>query len=173
MSLEMKILDQVLEDMMLVIKTYEENREFRVLLDSPIVSPEKKVSILREIFSAKVSELVLNFMLILAKKRRETHLDTIASEFVHLFKEYHKIKPIFLSSAVTLDKPTKDRIAAILLKRTGYIAEFTERVDPAIIGGFKLEMDDMTYDSTISHELKKLMLEFRENIFIGRITSSH
>jgi F-type H+-transporting ATPase subunit delta len=62
-------------------------------------------------------------------------------------------------------------MAAIILKRTGYSAEFIEEIDPSLIGGFVLKMDDMTFDSTISRELKRLDLEFRENVYIGKITS--
>ncbi|MEI6575229.1 MAG: ATP synthase F1 subunit delta [Bacteroidota bacterium] len=171
LCLEQKILEQGLQDMMLVSEVYNENRELRLLLDSSIVNPEKKVSILQEIFKQNVSATVLGFLTILARKRRENNLEEISFEFIHFYKEHFKIKDIVVRSAQALDEATRQRIAALILNKTGYTAEFIEEVDPSLIGGFVLKMDDMTLDSSISRELKRLELEFRENVYIGKITS--
>lgn len=171
LTLEQNIQDQALQDMMLILNVYKENRELRLFLDSPIINPEKKVTILQEIFGKKVSETVIGFITILARKRRETSLDDIAWEYIHLYKENKNIKDVILRSAIPLDEATKARMAEIIKERTGYTAEFIEEIDTSLIGGFILKMDDMTLDSTISRELKRLELEFKENIYIGKITS--
>jgi len=171
LTLEQNTLEQALQDMMLILDVYKENRELRLFLDSPIINPAKKVATLQEIFGNKVGETVIAFVTILARKRRETALDDIAREYIHLYKEHKNIKEVVLRSAIALDETTKTRMAAIIKQRTGYIAEFLEEIDPSLIGGFVLKMDDMTFDSTISRELKRLELEFRDNVYIGKITS--
>lgn len=171
LTLEQNIQDQALQDMILILNVYKENRELRLFLDSPIINPEKKVAILQDVFGKNVSETVIGFITILVRKRRETALDDIALEYIHFYKEYRKIKEVVLRSATPVDEATKARMAEIIKKRIGYTAEFIEEIDPSLIGGFVLKMDDMTLDSTISHELKRLELEFKENIYIGKITS--
>jgi F-type H+-transporting ATPase subunit delta len=172
LSMERNILDQGLKDMMLIAQVYQENRDLRLLLDSTIVNPDKKVSILQEIFRGKVNDTVLGFLSILAKKRRENNLEDIAIEFIHFYKEHKGIKDVIIRSVTPMSEDFKQRIAALILKRTGFTAEFTEEIDPSLIGGFMLKMDDITYDSSIAHEFKRLELEFRENVYLGRITSN-
>jgi F-type H+-transporting ATPase subunit delta len=88
LTLERNAVEQGLQDMLLILEVYEENRDLRLFLDSPIINPEKKVAVLLEIFGKKVSETVIAFITILARKRRETALDDIAREYIHLYKEH-------------------------------------------------------------------------------------
>ena len=54
---EQKSLDAVFADMELVLKAINESRDFSVLLKSPVISTDKKLAILKEIFSAKINNI--------------------------------------------------------------------------------------------------------------------
>ena len=51
LALENQAVDQVNADMMQIVAANNESKEFQSFLDSPIVSSDKKLSILNELFS--------------------------------------------------------------------------------------------------------------------------
>ena len=47
--------------------------------------------------------------------------------------------------------------------------ELQEKVNPDVIGGFRLELKDYLIDATIQHVLEKAKAEFKNNDFVFRL----
>ena len=56
-SLEKKNLEVTTSDMKLLVQTLEQNRQLQLMLESPVVRPELKLNILKEIFSIKSQKI--------------------------------------------------------------------------------------------------------------------
>src|ERR1051325_12143905 len=97
-------LEKVYADMNLIHKTCEETRDLSLLLKNPIVKTDKKQSILKEIFSGKISKLTEQFILLLTSKRRESLLEDIANSFVEQYKVRKKILTAIITTAQGLDE---------------------------------------------------------------------
>ena len=54
---------------------------------------------------------------------------------------------------------------ALLTEQTGATVVLTEAVDPDIIGGFVIKMDDYYLDSSILSKINRLRQEFSQNSF--------
>src|SRR5688572_27217738 len=83
---ESRKLDEVRKDMKLVQQVCDENREFGLFLNSPVIKTDKKVEVLKSVFHGKVSELTLSFLILAAKKHRESYVPSIAKAFDEQFK---------------------------------------------------------------------------------------
>ncbi|HPU24473.1 MAG TPA: F0F1 ATP synthase subunit delta, partial [Candidatus Kapabacteria bacterium] len=65
----LNILDNAFNDLIKVETIISISQDLRNLIKSPIIKAHHKSKIFKEIFSNKVSEIVLNFLVLLAEKR--------------------------------------------------------------------------------------------------------
>lgn len=163
---EQKSLDAVFADMELVLKAINESRDFSVLLKSPVISTDKKLAILKEIFSANVSTISLSFLVLLANKKREKYIHEIASSFVAQYKADKGIKIAEVSTPVALSEEAKKKILEIVIGKTGLKVELVEKIKPELIGGFILRVDDNQVDNSISSQINLLKRDFSKNLYV-------
>jgi len=80
-SLEKNNLEVVTSDIQLLVQTLEQSKELKSMLDSPVVRPELKLNILKEIFSKKISKDSMDFVEFVISKNRESLLNPIGNDF--------------------------------------------------------------------------------------------
>ena len=88
LALETGKLEQVRKDMDLIIEVCLSNRDFRQMLISPVIRPDKKIAVMDAIFTGKIEELTRQFYKLLSNKRREKYLEGIAKQFIAKYKKY-------------------------------------------------------------------------------------
>lgn len=159
-------LEKVKADMDLLLELIRDSKDFKHLLVSPVIKPDKKVGVLDEIFKGKVDELTKKFYHLLATKRREKYLEGIARAFIEKYKEFKKIVTIEIRTVSTLSETMRQQIIALLEKRRDITVELVEIIDPSLIGGFIVSTGNIRYDSSLAHSIKKLKKEFEENLYI-------
>ncbi|MFK7932587.1 MAG: ATP synthase F1 subunit delta [Saprospiraceae bacterium] len=148
-----------------------ENRDFYLLIKSPIVNPTKKLAILKEIFGGKVDELTMTFFEVVLRKGRESNLPEIANEFISQYKVHNHISTVTLTTAEPLSEAN---LAAIREKLLGSSAteskvDIITKVDPDIIGGFLLEFDNQLYNASVAHKLDQMRKQFNGNQFVANV----
>jgi|APTNR8051073442_1049403.scaffolds.fasta_scaffold01272_9 F-type H+-transporting ATPase subunit delta len=170
LAAEQNKLERVLED----VKSFQaltKNRDFYLLLKSPVVHASKKIAIINQLFEGKYDELTLAFLRILINKSREAYLPEIAVEFIEQYKQRKHISSVRLTTAA----PLSDAVVADIRQRlTGSMhtsdnVELAVKVDPELIGGFVLEFDDKIYDASIAQKLDELRKGFVGNLYISQI----
>ena len=155
LAIERNNLDKVAADMAYLAKVSKEEKDFAVLLGSPVVKSDKKIAIFGEIFG-QFDELTMRFIELITKNRRENILAEIAHSFEAQLKEYKGIVPVTLVSAVALDKATKDAILSKVQHSVKGTLEVTEVIDAELIGGFIVRMGDKQIDASIASQFSNL-----------------
>lgn len=168
LAMEQGKLEVIYNDMVLIDKVCKENRALVLLLQNPIIFPDKKRSILKEIFSSKVEKLTIQFLEIIVKKRRENHLVSITTEYIASYMQYKGIEKAIVTSAIGLDDKLRAEIIALVKKSHQKEVELVEKIDKKLLGGFILQVGDKQYDASISRSLKKLSREFINNPYIRK-----
>lgn len=172
LSVEKNKLERVLEDVE-SFKKVTDNRDFYLLIKSPIVNASKKGSILESLFKDKYDELTMAFLRILVTKGREAYLPEIADEFIRQYKKLKHISTVRLTTATALSddaiKAIKDKLLAS--GQTEENIELEVEVDPELLGGFIVEFDDKIYDASALHKLDKLKKDFTGNLYISQIVA--
>lgn len=158
LSSETNAVDQVAADMERIVEAGNDTGDFQVFLNSPVIKTDKKISILKVLFS-EFTELTMSFIELITKNKREYLLTEIASAFVNLLKKQNGIVPISVSSAVKLEKQTLNQILEKLKSHVDGEFEVTEEVDPALIGGFVVRMEDKQIDASIASQLNRMKIE--------------
>ena len=141
------------------------SRDLYLFLKSPIIPSQKKNSIFRTVFDGKVGKTTMAFFDIIIKKGRETYLPEIATDFLQQYRDYNKISVVKITSATPLSASSREAIKTKLLTSSITLdkLEITEVIDPALIGGFVVEIGDRLYDASISHQLDQLKKQFSDN----------
>jgi F-type H+-transporting ATPase subunit delta len=70
LAIELKQLEKVEKDMLLIGKVLRENRELRVILANAVLDNYKKVRVLNKIFDGKIEVITLKFLQLITGKNR-------------------------------------------------------------------------------------------------------
>ena len=157
--------EEIYGDLRLFANTLQENREQQVLLRNPVIEPHQKHQIFEIIFNGTLKDTTYHFLEVLLKKKREPALDTIYEEYFKLYNTAHNIKPVIITTAQPLSDALKSKIVSLLKEQTKATIALEEIVDPELIGGFIIKMDDYYFDSSILSKINKLRQEFSQNSF--------
>jgi F-type H+-transporting ATPase subunit delta len=170
LALEMGKLEEAHQDMRF-FSQLSQNADFRALLKSPVVKADKKGKIFDTIFADKIDRVTNGFIHLILRKGREEYLDEIAQDFVQLYRRHKNITTLTIRSAVPFGESALQDIVARLQKNgiaTGQV-EVVSEVDPDVIGGFVMHLDDKIYDASVDFKLDQLRRMFRENTFARTI----
>ncbi len=166
-------LDKILEDVESFNKVCE-NRDFWLMLKSPIVNTDKKEKVFDKLFSGKYDELTMAFLNILLKKSREPLLADIGKAFIVQHKKLKHISSVKLTTATKLGDAAVEDIHKKLVESnvTDDNVELQTAINPDLIGGFVVEFEDKLYDASVAHKLALLKKEFKDNLYISKIIAS-
>ncbi|HJY65066.1 MAG TPA: ATP synthase F1 subunit delta [Ignavibacteria bacterium] len=157
---ELKLVDNVKKDFEDVKKSIAGSRELDMFIKSPVVNPEKKLSILQEIFKGKVSDLTLKFIMLLSEKNRINMLGDIANSMLKHINDKRGIISANITTAVDISENVKKAITDKLKKYTGKEISSKYTVDKNIKGGFIAQVEDKIIDASILRQLELLKEKF-------------
>lgn len=157
-AIELNLLDQVKQDMQLISTTCAENRELELMLHSPVIKTDKKVSVFKAVFGKFIQEVTLKFLIIVTEKKREIQLLPIVKAFLSLYNLHNGIVAVQVTSAKPLTAQDQNEIVAALKGVNGKL-EIESRVDPKILGGLQVRIGDQRIDASIRKKLSELKQE--------------
>lgn len=166
-ALEMKILDKVNQDMIFLseICSMPETKEF---LHSPIIAPSKKEEIFHKMLGDNVEKITLSLIDLIVKNGRESFIPAIARVFIHETKTFKGITDSVLTTAVKVDDEIKKQITDLIAKVFHTKVDLKENIDPEIIGGFILQIDDNYIDASLRNKLRKIKKELKGSIITAK-----
>ena len=156
---EKNVVEAVYEDMKLFKDTADKNRGLMLALKSPVVRHEKKLAVLKAIFQDKVNPVSYSIFEIITRKNRESILDSIADEFIKAYDEYRGIQKATVITTTPLTEDLRKQFNKIVSEATGKTVELEEKVDPALIGGYLLRVNDRQIDASLRSRLNELKLQ--------------
>ncbi len=152
---EQNKIDEVAADMTYLRKVNTENVDFQSLLKSPVVNSQKKIEIFNLLFGSFHSISIL-FIELITKNRREGLLAEIATAFEDQLNDLKGIVPVKIISASKLDENLRKEIVKKIEANVKGTPKIEEEVNPEIIGGFIIRIDDKQFDASILRQLNNL-----------------
>lgn len=156
LAMENNILERSYNDMKVINRVFSLHTDLKIMLKSPIIRVGKKQSVLKHLFGNKLHPLILAYLLIIVRKQRGHMLDGISHSYLKVYKQYHGIETVRITTAVPLDESTRDKALHAAGELTPHEIEFEEDIDPDIIGGFILDLDDRQYNASVHYRLVRL-----------------
>lgn len=158
-------LEETYQDILTLKEVFHENQELKAVIESPIITPDKKNNIFSALFEAKINTVSFGFLSLIIKKKREPALLMIFDEFINLYNKHHNIRIAQFTTAIAISDELANRIKGILEEQTHSTIELQRKVNPELIGGFIIKIDDFMVDTSLIGKINKLKLEFSNNIY--------
>lgn len=165
LSKEKGQLESVRADMAYFTEVCDQNKDFLLMLKSPIIPSDKKLKIIYQVFSDRVNPITLLIFDLTVNKRREDLLYAVSKEFVVQYNQLNNIKKAQLITATNLNYDLRSKVETLAAKIANTQVVLETNVDPKIIGGFVLRIGDVQMDESVSSQLKKLKSSFSNNPF--------
>ncbi len=132
-------------------------------MDNPYIPAADKIKLLSTasgMDSDSSDPVMSDFFKLLKTNGRFEMARVIAIAYRQLYRQENNIFKVHVTSAFPLsadeEKRLKDAITALL---NGGTMEYTSDVDPALIGGFVVKIDNELLDASISNEFKQLRIK--------------
>ena len=133
--------------------------ELKDLLEIPIIKPSHKLKIINNSFKDTFNPLMLSFLALIIKNRRELYLSWILLVFIDLFKKDNRIRSAVLTTARPVSKKIRKTIKYYISKEFDHNIELSEKVNDKLIGGFILRIEDQQINASVSNHLNRIQKE--------------
>lgn len=133
--------------------------EFQELLANELIPPTEKVGILDRVFAGRVSQLVLNFLKVVAEHERLAYLSLMSAESRVMLDESLERRRVHVTTAAPMDSGTLQSLTATLREQLGREPSVVTDVDPALIGGLVIRIGDRVYDGSVSDRIRRMRTE--------------
>ena len=153
---EKNLLEELKKDIDVILSVCNSSSQFILLLESPVVKSIKKVELISTIFKEKINKLTLDFLILIVNNRREVYIPGICRNFLALTRKDQNIKSAVLSTASEIDEKTIKKITELMEAKLKAKIELSKTVNPDLIGGLVLRLDDIQYDASVATQLKKV-----------------
>jgi len=153
LAVEENLTEEILQQLQVLAEAFSQEPEFMRILCAHNLSKEERCGILDSSFRGKVQPYVLNFMKILTEKGYMRHFADCCKAYKDLYNQDHGILPVRAVTAVALSDGQKQKLTEKLMAMTGKTIELTNRVDPSVLGGVRLDYDGKQVDGTVKNRM--------------------
>ena len=164
LSIEKGQLEAVFEDFKSLAAMGKATRELGSALANPVLGSDKKLNVLKALFIKPASALTVPFFEIISRKNRENILLDVAREFIVQYNLHQSIQVAEVVSSSALTANQQSQLIALVKQISGMKeVQLVEKINPALIGGFVLNVNDRQLDESISSKLNALRVQFAQN----------
>ena len=154
--------DILAEELEELARHVEENADLAEFFASPLTDVDDRAGTLEKLFRGKASDLLVDSLQVINRKGRLDMLGAIA-EVYHLRHQEHLGRvDVHVATAVPLNARLREKLGSVLQAYSGRQPQLIERVDPSLIGGIVLKVDDQKIDASVIHEIGRLRRTLRE-----------
>ncbi len=151
--------DRVFSQLRVLSEVYNKDAEVRDFLLNPIVGPEAKTKVLHAALNGKVTEELLNVLLLMADKVRLEFFPQVVLAFEEINDAAHGVTRGVVKSAAPVTPDERKRIEETVNKVTGKKVILTFQEDPSLLGGLVAQVGGWTFDDSLKSHLNKISEE--------------
>ena len=159
---EGKMLPDIEKDVKMIIESLQASRELTLFFSNPVISSEKKISIINELFEGKVSPLMLDYLHLLIDRKRENIILDLLQDFVQLKNDNDGIVDAVFETTVDIDDKEKEKLTRKIEDHLNLKINPTFKINKDLIGGFRVKYKDTIIDASIKRQLEVMKKRFKE-----------
>jgi len=159
LSKEKQVTEEIKIDIDTISQLFDTFPGFTHMLQSPVIKSKEKEQFFEKVFAKSLHKLTYSFLMLLLTNHREAYLRDITRNFLASYRKEKGYKAANLVSAIELDPSTVQQFRELIRKHFDSDADLTCKVDPKLIGGFVLQVEDQQIDASVASKLKKLKQE--------------
>ena len=152
--------DQVGGEVANLLEVLASSQELTGFLMNPLMSPDSKKGVLRQIAEGNVSDFVLRFLMLLVDRGRVAFLMPILRQYQTLLRELNNTVLADVAAAVELSEEQQNAIRDRVKTMTGANSvELSVQVDPSLIGGLVIKVGSQVIDASLRGQLRRIGMQ--------------
>ncbi|HJG28667.1 ATP synthase F1 subunit delta [Gemmiger formicilis] len=155
LAAEESLTESILQELALAESSCKQEPEYLRLLQIPSIPKRERCELLDKAFEG-MHPYVVNFLKILCEEDLLGELTGCLDAYRERYNEDHGILEATVTSAVPLTAEERANLLAKLQAKTGKTISLTEKVDPSILGGLRLDLAGERLDGTVLRRLELL-----------------
>lgn len=152
-------INEVADELEAISDLLRSDKKVHEFFASPIIDRTSREASIRRIFSNRITDLTLRFLLVLNNKGRLNQMEAIAEAYDHQVQEsFGRIEvDVYTASPMEQEQTTalRDRIKAALGKEP-VLHSYTDR---SMLGGLKMRIGDQLIDGSVASKLRRMKRE--------------
>ena len=130
--------------------------QFNEVLADPMVAREEKVKLVEMAVGEPLHDTLKQFIAFVVDQKREDKMFFIAMKYMEMYRAKHHILNTHVTTATELPEATYDKIKAFVKQTFDADAELEVHIDPSLIGGFILDIENTRMDASVAGQLNTL-----------------
>jgi F-type H+-transporting ATPase subunit delta len=163
LALEKDQADEIEVQFQNVADVIRSDSEISLFLETPAISNDQKKACLTKAFEGRISDTLLDFLKVVADKNRLDCFLEMQTSFSRLADQRAGRIQGVLTTAVELSRKEQARLGEKIGRALKKTIELETIVDPAILGGMVLRIDDTLIDGSVKRSLGRLKKQLRVN----------
>jgi len=154
--------NEVLDNLELIQKYIKQNNEFKLLLKSPLITSNDKLTIIEKITSQQNFKIItINFLKVISNNKRFPKLNSIINQFSNINAKKRGDILADVTSAEELTNEQKNGVTSRLKTILGEKLSLTFKVDQTIVGGLIVKVGSKMIDSSLLSKINKLKIAMK------------
>ena len=154
--------DLIRDELQALTRLRNESSEFDELLKTPLLNAKVRLNAVEAVADKlKTSELIRNFLGVLAQNGRLSLLDEIESAFSRLYDDFKGILNVRVTTAVPMDNEQTRHLTDVLASVYEKQIRLNPTVDGNLIGGLTVQIGTVMADLSVQTQLRKINLAMK------------
>jgi F-type H+-transporting ATPase subunit delta len=155
------VLADVTDDVRGIGELLRTNADFYAFIQALTIGEDERLALLEKIFSGRVHVLTLNVLQAMSRRDRLVFLQAFVAAFEDILRKMSGVVEVRLASAVVLPPDTIRRLQDALARTLARKIDLRITIDPALVGGITLTIDDTLIDGSVATQLRKLEAQLK------------
>lgn len=147
-------LEEVREEVVALRDILRREHDLRIFIESPRIGRDEKSEACERALRGKLSDRVLNFLLLVIRKGREVVFFDILESFIRLYDKVVGVVRADVTTASELDESHLEGIRSHLAGALQQTVVLEAHVDEDILGGFVVRFDGLVADASLRTTLE-------------------
>lgn len=154
----------IYDDMLAVRDILRENPDYLRLLSEPAIKKEERLDLIEKAFGAACERYLVSFLKLLCDRNLLGEFEGCFTAYKKRYNADHNIAEAVVTSAVALSDGQLKTLGDKLGKYSGKTVVITQRIDPKVLAGIKVELEGRQLDGTVSGRLDNMSRKLSEII---------
>ena len=155
LAAEESLTEPILQELTLAEASCKQEPKYLRLLQTPSIPKKERCGLLDKAFEG-MHPYVINFLKILCEEDLLGELSGCLDAYRERYNADHGILEATVVSAIPLSDAERRKLLDKLQEKTGKVIRLTEKVDPSILGGLRLDLAGERLDGTVLRRLELL-----------------
>lgn len=135
---------------------------FDAVLKNPIVSDEEKIELIETAIGDPIPECLKDFVKFVVEQGRESKMFLIALKYQERYRADKNILLTRITTASELSPETIEKIKTNVADLFNANVEAVVSIDPKLIGGYTLDIENNLLDASIAGQLNRVKEELKQ-----------